>query len=88
MRLDKATLATAAAAVLSLTASGARSVAWPTDYEAQLAARVAEVTPSGDNMAASGAYASFNLICDVVAFAYFGDALRNCPVMGMQLIFR
>ena len=55
MRLDKATLATAAAAVLSLTASGARSVAWPTDYEAQLAARVAEVTPSGDNMAASGA---------------------------------
>ena len=88
MRLDKAILATAVTAILSLTASGARSVAWPADYETQLAAHVAAITPSGDNVASSDVYSSFNSIYETLAFAYFGDELRNHRVKGIQLNFR
>lgn len=84
----KTTLAVAATAVVSLTASGARSVDWPADYETQLSAHIAAITPSGDNMAASDAYAFFNSICGVMAFAHFGDVLRNHCVEGVLLIFR
>lgn len=88
MRLDKTTLAGTAAAILSLTASGARSVAWPADYEVQLATHTAAITPSGDNMAGSDAYAFFDSICEVVTFAHFDDKLRNHRMNGLVLIVR
>lgn len=81
-------VAVMAAVAFSLAAFGARSVDWPADYEAQLAAHIAESTPSGDNVASSDVYLGFNSICEIVAFAYFSDELRNQPVLGMQIILR
>ena len=87
MRHPKVFAATVAA-ILSLTALGARSVDWPSDYETQLAAHIAAITPSGDNVASSDVYFGFNSIYEIVAFAYFSDKLRNKPVKGIQINFR
>ena len=81
-------VAVMAAAAFSLAAFGARSVDWPSNYETQLAARIAAITPSGDNVASSDAYWGFNSIYEIVAFAYFSDKLRNKPVKGSQINFR
>ena len=81
-------VAVMAAAAFSLAAFGARSVDWPSNYETQLAAHMAAITPSGDNVASSDLYSGFNSIYEIVAFAYFSDKLRNQPVKGTQLSFR
>jgi hypothetical protein len=77
-----------ATAAFSLAVFGARSVAWPADYETQLAAHIAATTPSGDNVASSDVYFGFNSIYEIVAFAYFSDKLRNHRVKGIGLNFR
>ena len=79
-----------AAAVLSsfpLASQGARSVDWPAAYEAQLATRVAQTTPSGGNVGASAAFARFDSIIELMIPAYFKE-LRNSPVSGLTIIFR
>ena len=77
-----------ALAIFPLASNGARSVDWPAAYETQIASRIAETTPSGDNMASSAVYSGFNSIYEIVAFAYFSDKLRNKPVKGIQINFR
>ena len=81
-------VAVMAAAAFSLAAFGVRSVDWPSDYETQLAAHIAAITPSGDNVASSDVYLGFNSIYEIVAFAYFSDKLRNHRVKGIQINFR
>ena len=77
-----------AAAAFSLAALGAQSVDWPANYESQLAAHMAAITPSGDNVASSDIYSGFNSIYEIVAFAYFSDKLRNRPVKGIWVSIR
>ena len=85
MRYAVAVMATVA---FSFAVFGARSVDWPANYETQLAAHIAVIKPSGDNVASSDVYSSFNSIYEIVAFAYFSDKLRNHRVKGIGLNFR
>ena len=72
----------AAMVALPLTTQGVRSVDWPSNYETQIASRIAATTPSGDNVATSPACIGFDSVLEIVAFAFFTE-LRNAPVPGL-----
>ena len=74
-------------AVFPLASKGARSVDWPAAYETQIASRIAETTPSGDNVGTSIAFAGFDSVLELVCPAYF-EVLRNSCVPGFILKFR
>ena len=86
-RCWKCAVAVAALAAIPLTSQGTRSVDWPSSYETQLAAHVAETTPSGGQVGTSAAYAGFNSILEIVAVAFFAE-LRNAPVPGLIIMIQ
>lgn len=81
-RCWKCAVAMAAMVALPLTTQGVRSVDWPSNYETQLAAHIAETTPSGSNVGTSAVYAGFNSVMEIVAVAFFTE-LRNAPMPGL-----
>ena len=80
-------VAVAALAVIPLPSQGARSVDWPSNYETQLAAHIAETTPSGDNVGTSASLVGFDSLLEITAFAFFTE-LRNVPVPGLVITFQ
>ncbi len=73
-------------AIFPLASRGARSVDWPAAYETQIASRIAETTPSGDNVGTSIAFAGFDSVLELMFPAYF-EVLRNSRVPGFMLSF-
>ena len=71
-----------ALAVFPSASKGARSVDWSSNYETQIASRIAATTPSADNVGASPACIGFDSVLEIVAFAFFTE-LRNAPVPGL-----
>jgi len=77
----------AAMLIAPVAAQGARSVGWPSGYEAALAVHIAETTPSGDNVGTSANYTGFDSMLEIIAAAVFAE-LRNSSVPGFWISFR
>jgi len=73
--------------ITPIAAQGARSVDWPSGYEAALASHIAETSPSGGHVGTGAAYVGFDSVLEIVAVAFFAE-LRNAPVPGLIIIIQ